>query len=108
MSCTASHLGLDEHNDGETTICSIPVRMKGPEEIIPIDLDLSNDHRTALTRIIKVIPSLIIPLPSSLLFLGYPNEISRTLIILGFLSLTPISLFSSTPFFLAFSLIKYN
>jgi hypothetical protein len=58
MSCSNSTLGLTESNDDEQTngnlICSVPIMMKGPDEIIPIDMNLSNDNRTALTRIIKV------------------------------------------------------
>ncbi len=58
MSCSSSKLRLTETIDDEqinnTIICSIPVMMKGQDEIVPIDLNLSNDNRTTLTRIIKV------------------------------------------------------
>jgi hypothetical protein len=58
MSCSNSILGLTESNEEEQTnknlICSVPILMKGQDEIIPQDLNLSNDNRTALTRIIKV------------------------------------------------------
>jgi hypothetical protein len=58
MSCSSLKLGLTETIDDEqinnTIICSIPVMMKGQDEIVPIDLNLSNDNRTTLTRIIKV------------------------------------------------------
>ncbi|CAF1484612.1 unnamed protein product, partial [Adineta ricciae] len=57
MSCSNSTLGLTETNDEEQTdkniICSIPVLMKGQDEILPIDFNLSNDNRTALIRILK-------------------------------------------------------
>ena len=58
MSCSNSALGLPETNDEEhidkNIICSVPVMMKGQDEILPIDLNLSNDNRTALIRILKV------------------------------------------------------
>ena len=58
MSCSSSKLGLtDTNNDEEinnTTVCSIPVLIKGQDEIVPIDFNLSNDNRTILGRIIKV------------------------------------------------------
>ncbi|UJR09446.1 hypothetical protein I4U23_013685 [Adineta vaga] len=57
MSCSSSTLGLIETNDDEqadkTIICSVPVLMKGQDEILPIDLNLSNDNRTAFIRILK-------------------------------------------------------
>ncbi|CAF1572469.1 unnamed protein product [Rotaria sp. Silwood1] len=57
MSCSSSSLGLTETNDeeqiNENIICSVPVMMKGPEEIVPIDLNLSSDNRLTLIRIIK-------------------------------------------------------
>lgn len=78
MSCSSSHLGLTETNDGEQAnkniICSVPVMFKGPEEIIPIDLNLSNDNRTALTQIIKVV-SLVKFFSISFLSIGHANEI---------------------------------
>ncbi|CAF1035076.1 unnamed protein product [Adineta steineri] len=58
MSCSSSALGLTQTNDETETdkniICSVPVLMKGQDEILPVDLNLSNDNRTALTRILKV------------------------------------------------------
>lgn len=104
MSCTGSHLSLEEHSDGETTICSIPVRMKGPDEIIPIDLDLSNDYRTALTRIVKVISSLII----LSLFHTCHSRISKQNIAY---TNSPRHILSPNPFCFSsthFLLIKYN
>lgn len=59
MSCPSSKLGLIETNEGEqinkNIICSIPVMIKGQNDIVPIDLNLANENRTALTQIIKVI-----------------------------------------------------
>ena len=81
MSCPTSHLGLTEINDGETIVCSIPVTMKGPEEIVPIDLNLSNDHQATLTRIVKVISSLSLRSVFPISSLGYSNQISYALII---------------------------
>ena len=58
MSCSSSTLGLLETNDEgkvfESIVCSIPVRMKGHEELEPIELNFSEDNRTTFTRIIKV------------------------------------------------------
>lgn len=68
MSCASSSVGLTETNDddddaqGEKTIvCSIPVLLKGQDEILPLDFNLTSDNRTALTRILKV--SLRLPIP---------------------------------------------
>lgn len=72
MSFPTSHLGLTEINDAETIICSIPVTLKGPEEIIPMELNLSNDHQATLTRIVKVILIFSI-LRFHLFSLGYSN-----------------------------------
>ena len=53
-------LGLPESNDenqisgNSEIVCSIPVSMKEPDEIIPIELNLSNDTQAVLTHIIKV------------------------------------------------------
>jgi hypothetical protein len=59
MSCSSSNLGLTETNEEDqidkSIICSIPVMIQGQDEIVPIDLNLSNDNRTTFTRIIKVI-----------------------------------------------------
>jgi hypothetical protein len=58
MSCLSSALGLPETNEDEqidkNIICSVPILMKGQDEILPIDLNLSNDNRTAFIRILKV------------------------------------------------------
>jgi hypothetical protein len=58
MSCSSSKLGLKETDDDEqinkTIICSVPVIIKGQDEIVPIDINLSNDNRNTFTRIIKV------------------------------------------------------
>jgi hypothetical protein len=58
MSCSSSKLGLIETDDDEqinkTIICSVPVIIKGQDEIVPIDINLSNDNRNTFTRIIKV------------------------------------------------------
>ena len=58
MSCSSSSLGLTETNNDEqlnkNLICSIPVMMKGEDEITPIDLNLANENQTTLIRILKV------------------------------------------------------
>lgn len=58
MSCSSSTLGLTETNELEqingNIICSVPVIMKGQDEIVPIDLNLSSDNRVTFIRIIKV------------------------------------------------------
>ena len=102
MSCPTSHLGLTEINDGETIVCSIPVTMKGPEEIVPIDLNLSNDHQATLTRIVKVISSLSL---SSICLSNLFSRIFKPNIIrldhsISAFSFSPLSFcfFSSTPF----------
>jgi hypothetical protein len=66
MSCSSSNLGLKEKNDDEqinkNIICSVPVMMKGQDEIMPINLNLSNDNQATLTRIIKVSPLFFLPM----------------------------------------------
>jgi hypothetical protein len=58
MSCSGSTLGLSTSNEeeqiNENIICSVPIMMKGQDEIVPIELNLSTDNRTALIRMIKV------------------------------------------------------
>lgn len=64
ISCSTATLGLAETNDedqiNDRIICSLPIMMKNPDEIVPIDLNLSNGNRTQLIQIIKVIYFLII------------------------------------------------
>lgn len=58
MSCSSSALGLLKTNEEDTlpahVVCSIPVRMRGHEELEPIELNFSEDNRTTFTRIVKV------------------------------------------------------
>ncbi|CAM4807099.1 unnamed protein product [Rotaria magnacalcarata] len=57
MSCSTATLGLAETNDEEQIhgnfICSVPALIKGPDDVVPIGLNLSNDNRALLIRIIK-------------------------------------------------------
>lgn len=92
MSCSSSKLGLIETNDEEqinkNLICSIPVLIKGQDEIVPVDLNLSDDNRTALTRIIKVqfFYSLTITISSFSFQIGYASQIQNGLIIINIFS----------------------
>ena len=54
MSCSTASLGLTESTNEEQVnediiVCSRPVMIKGPNEIVTIDLNLSNENQTALT-----------------------------------------------------------
>lgn len=56
MSCSSASLGLPStsHADGDAIVCAVPIAMNGPDDVKALELNLSNDNRTKLARLIKV------------------------------------------------------